>query len=145
MASYRHLGAAGLAHGNRGRPSSRRVPRAVRVKILVLAKGKFRDFNDQHFTEVLAEEYAIRLSRSTVRRIRREADLAIRASGEPAAITRGGNATRRWGCCYRWMAVTTTGWKDGGPSWSWSLRSMMPPRSSSAPASGTKRMRLGTS
>jgi len=76
MAHYRRLGAAGLAHGNRGRPSRRRVPKAVRAKIVGLAKGEFRDFNDQHFTEILGEEHGIRLSRSTVRRIRREAGLA---------------------------------------------------------------------
>ncbi len=76
MARYRRRGAAGLAHGNRGRPSRRRVPKAVRGKLLALAKGEFRDFNDQHFTEILGEEHGIRLSRSTVRRIRREAGLA---------------------------------------------------------------------
>ena len=76
MARYRRRGAAGLAHGNRGRPSRRRVPKAVRGKLLALAKGEFRDFNDQHFAEILAEEYAIRLSRSSVCRIRREAGLA---------------------------------------------------------------------
>ncbi|MGD0575723.1 MAG: hypothetical protein ABSB61_10230, partial [Anaerolineales bacterium] len=76
MASYRRREAAGLAHGNRGRPCGRRVPKRIRDKLLTLAGGEFRDFNDQHFTEILAEEYAIRLSRSTVRRLRREAGLA---------------------------------------------------------------------
>jgi transposase len=75
-ASYRRRGAAALAHGNRGRPSTRRVPKAVQVKVVSLAGGEFRDFNDQHFTEILAEEYGIRLSRSSVRRIRRGAGLA---------------------------------------------------------------------
>ncbi|MGD0576091.1 MAG: helix-turn-helix domain-containing protein [Anaerolineales bacterium] len=76
MAKYRRRGAAGLAHGNRGRPCVRRVPKRIRDKLLALARGEFRDFNDQHFTEILAEEFAIRLSRSTVRRLRREAGLA---------------------------------------------------------------------
>ena len=76
MARYRRLGAVALGHGNRGRPCPRRVPKAVQTKILVLAKGEFRDFNDQHFTEILAEEHGIRLSRSSVRRIRRGAGLA---------------------------------------------------------------------
>jgi hypothetical protein len=52
------------------------VPKAVRGKLLALAKWEFRNFNNQHFTEILAEEYAIHLSRSTVRRLRREAGLA---------------------------------------------------------------------
>jgi transposase len=76
MATYRRRGAAGLAHGNRGRPCARRVPQKIRDKLLALAREEFRDFNDQHFTEILGEEYAIRLSRSTVRRLRREAGLA---------------------------------------------------------------------
>ena len=52
------------------------MPKAVRAKLLALAKGEFRDFNDQHFTEILAEEHGIRLSRSSVRRIRRGPGLA---------------------------------------------------------------------
>ena len=84
MARYRRLGAAGLAHGNRGRPCGRRVPQRIRDKLLALARGEFRDFNDQHFTEILAEEYAIRLSRSTVRRLRREAGLASPRKRRPS-------------------------------------------------------------
>jgi transposase len=71
--AYREQGAAGLAHGNRGRASTRRTPEAMRKRVVELVKKEYQDYNDQHFTEELEERYGIRLSRSTVRRIRRAA------------------------------------------------------------------------
>ena len=76
LARYRQDGAAGLAHGNRGRPSSHRLPAAVRGEVLTLAEGACRDYNDQHLTEVLQEEYGVQVSRASVRRIRRSVGLA---------------------------------------------------------------------
>src|SRR5215208_8087331 len=76
LARYRREGAAGLVHGNRGRPSSHRLPEAVRSEVLTLAQGACRDYNDQHLTEVLEEEYGLQLSRASVRRIRRSVGLA---------------------------------------------------------------------
>jgi transposase len=68
----REGGDAALAHGNRGRASSRRLPDGVRERIVALAKGKYRDYNDCHFQEELAElPEPIRVSRSTLRTIRR--------------------------------------------------------------------------
>jgi hypothetical protein len=43
--------------------------------VLTLARTTYHDYNDQHFTEELAELHRIVLSRSTVRRIRRQAEL----------------------------------------------------------------------
>ena len=43
--------------------------------MLTLARTTYHDYNDQHFTEELAELHRIVLSRSTVRRIRRQAEL----------------------------------------------------------------------
>ena len=71
--AYREKGAAGLAHGNRGKASTRRTPEAIRKRVVVLASKEYKDYNDQHFTEELEERHGIRLSRSTVRRIRRAA------------------------------------------------------------------------
>jgi transposase len=69
---YREQGAAGLIHGNRGRPANNRVEQAMRVKIQELAEKEYKDYNDSHFTEELIEEHGLAVSRSTVRRIRRE-------------------------------------------------------------------------
>jgi hypothetical protein len=69
-------GPAALVHGNRGRASSRRVPAALRARVAALAAGRYGGLNDCHLADLLAEEEAIALSRSTVRRIRRAAGLA---------------------------------------------------------------------
>jgi transposase len=71
VAKYREKGAAGLAHGNRGRPAHNRVKDVVRVKIQALAEQAYQDYNDSHFTEELAQEHRLQISRSSVRRIRR--------------------------------------------------------------------------
>jgi len=71
LAGYRERGAAALAHGNRGRPSPKRIPEEVSERILELAKTTYADYNDTHLTEKLAEKHAIQVSRSTVRRLRR--------------------------------------------------------------------------
>ncbi|MEN4100840.1 MAG: helix-turn-helix domain-containing protein, partial [Anaerolineaceae bacterium] len=74
VAAYRQRGIAALAHGNRGRSPANRISEAVRQEILRLAKETYRDYNDCHFTEELAElPQPIRVSRSTLRRIRRAA------------------------------------------------------------------------
>jgi transposase len=74
VAAYRQKGIAALAHGNRGRSPANRISEAVRQEILRLAKETYRDYNDCHFTEELAEQAEpIVVSRSTLRRIRRAA------------------------------------------------------------------------
>lgn len=69
-------GAAGLAHGNRGRPSTRRLPEAIAGRIVLLATTEYRGFNDTHLTEVLAEEEGIVIGRSSLRRLLRSHGLA---------------------------------------------------------------------
>lgn len=72
-ARYRQEGAEALAHGNRGRPSPRRLPDAVRQQVVELVRDRYREFNDYHLTEMLKEHHDIQVSRSSVRRLRREA------------------------------------------------------------------------
>src|SRR5713101_9842357 len=49
-------GRAGLCHGNAGQVPVNKLRAAVRTRILRLRRTKYRDFNDAHFTEKLAEE-----------------------------------------------------------------------------------------
>jgi len=70
IAAYRKEGAAGLAHGNRGRAPYNKIPEEVRKLVLKLAKEEYRDYSDPRFTEKLEEEHQIKLSRSSVRRLR---------------------------------------------------------------------------
>jgi transposase len=67
--AYREAGAAGLVHGNRGRPAYNAVDAAVAARVVELARDKYTGFNHQHLTEMLAENHGIELSRPTVRRI----------------------------------------------------------------------------
>ena len=75
LASYRREGAAGLAHGNRGRKPANALPDDLRLKVVELYKCPYAGFNHQHFTEKLSEREGIPLSRSTVRNILWEAGI----------------------------------------------------------------------
>ena len=64
-------GAQGVVHGNRGRPCKRKIREKVVERIVELAQGKYKGFNDHHLTEKLQEQEKIELSREKVRRILR--------------------------------------------------------------------------
>jgi transposase len=68
----REDGEAALAHANRGRPSHRRLPDAVRRRIVQLARGTYAGFNDHHLCEKLVEREGFSLSRETLRRLLRK-------------------------------------------------------------------------
>jgi transposase len=71
----REQGEAALAHANRGRPSSRRLPARVRQAVVRLARSTYAGFNDHHLCEKLCEVEGFSLSRETLRRLLREAGL----------------------------------------------------------------------
>ena len=68
-------GGRGLIHGNTGNPSNHRMKEGIKAKVLKLSQKVYGEFNDQHFTEKLAEEEGIKVSRETVRKIRRAAGM----------------------------------------------------------------------
>ena len=49
-------GVRGLIHGNKGKPSNHRMKEGIKAKVLQLSQKGYGEFNDQHFTEKLAEE-----------------------------------------------------------------------------------------
>ena len=53
------LGSAGVLHGDRGRAPAHRLKAALRDQIVKLRQGKYAGFNDQQFTEKLAEDEGI--------------------------------------------------------------------------------------
>lgn len=73
--AYRLRGAAALAHGNRGRPSPRRLPDPLRQRIVRLARTTYATLNHQHFTELLREREGLRVSRQSVSRLLHEAGI----------------------------------------------------------------------
>jgi len=82
---YRQGGAAALAHVNRGRPSSRRLPPTLRQRILRLARTTYRGLNDHHLCEKLGEQEGISLHRETLRRLLRAAGLGSPRHRRPPA------------------------------------------------------------
>ena len=70
-AKIREEGVRGVLHGNRGHPCSWKVSQKTERKIVELARGKYRGFNDHHLTEKLGQEEGIKLSREKVRRLLR--------------------------------------------------------------------------
>ena len=68
-------GVPGLVHGNRGRPSPRRLPAVTTERIVALARERYAGANDCHLAELLAAEEGIAIGRSTLRRLLRDAGL----------------------------------------------------------------------
>ena len=69
LARYRKEGAAGIAHGNRGKRPYNKLDDSVRARVRELAESKYSGLNAQHLTERLADFEGLSLSRSTVRRV----------------------------------------------------------------------------
>ena len=69
------LGPKGVIHGNRGRSPRHRIAEAVRARVVELRREKYRGFNDQHFSEKLAEVEGVELARASVQRILRAAGI----------------------------------------------------------------------
>src|SRR5258708_9689954 len=65
----REEGEAALAHANRGRPSHRRLPDAVRERIVQLSRSSYAGFNDHHLCEKLVEHEGFSLRREPLRRL----------------------------------------------------------------------------
>jgi transposase len=116
IANYREQGAPGLVHGNRGRTANNRIPEEIRVQVLELAENEYRDYNDSHFTEELEERYSLEISRSTVRRIRRQAGLSSPRKRRPPRHRRRRKRREKAG-----MLLQTDGsrhdWLEGRGPW----------------------------
>ena len=66
-------GAAAFMHGNRDRPPPWRIGDELRERVASLGSGRYAACNDTHLQELLLRDEGILLSRSSVRRIRRQA------------------------------------------------------------------------
>jgi transposase len=75
-AAFERDGPAGLVHGNRGRPSGRRLEGSLRARVVELRRTSYADVNDTHLAELLAEREGIDISRPSLQRILRAAGLA---------------------------------------------------------------------
>jgi len=82
--AFERDGPAALVHGNRGRPSSRRLAEPVRDRIIELARTTYDGANDTHLAELLAEHEGIEIGRSSLQRLLRGANLASPRRRRPA-------------------------------------------------------------
>jgi transposase len=69
-------GPKGLVHKSRDRPSPRRLPESLRTKVVELVRGDYRDINDTHLCELLAEHKKIQMSRESLRKLLRQNGIA---------------------------------------------------------------------
>jgi transposase len=76
LARLRQEGRRAVVHGNRGRPSARRLAEATRQQILALTRGKYAGLNTTHLTEKLQVDHGLPVSRVTVHRVLRAAGVA---------------------------------------------------------------------
>jgi transposase len=112
---YRPDSIAWVQHGNRGRPMPWALPLPQKVLILTLARGKYQGFNDSHLCQKLNAEEKLPVSRETVRRILRGAQLASPQKRRPRKYRSRRLPRPRFGM----MALTdasTHAWLEGrGP------------------------------
>ena len=73
--AFERDGPAGLVHGNRGRPSKRRLDASLRDQVVELRRTTYADVNDTHLAELLAEREEIAVGRPSLQRILRAAGL----------------------------------------------------------------------
>jgi transposase len=86
--AYEKEGARALAHGNRGRRPANALDPKLSGRVVQLAKTRYAGFNQQHFTEMLAEHEGIQLSRQTVNRLLTAAGIASPRRRRPARAHR---------------------------------------------------------
>ena len=72
---YQSASGQWVHHGNRGRAPANAIGEEVRQRVVELANGKYTGFNDSHLQEKLATAEGIVLSRPSVRRILRKAQI----------------------------------------------------------------------
>ncbi len=83
LVRLRRDGPKGLAHRNRGRKAANAYDPKIRHKVLALSHGRYAQFNDTHFVEMLAEREGLAISRETVRGWRREAGIKAKRQRRP--------------------------------------------------------------
>lgn len=68
-AKVKKRGVRGVIHGNRGRPSNRRVPKQKTEEIKKIVKEKYYDFGPSFASEKLEKNHKIRISDETLRQL----------------------------------------------------------------------------
>ena len=115
LVAYRAQGAAALAHGNRGRAPAHTLPAILREQVLALAQTTYRDANDSHLVDLLAEREQIVLSRATVQRWRMAAGLQSPRHRRPPQHRSRRERMPQAGLLLQWDASSHRWLDDRGP------------------------------
>lgn len=106
----RQEGARGVVHGNRGRPSARRLGAPTRARVHPLLTGEVK-VNDHHLAELVSEE-GLPVSAASVRRERRRLKLAPKRRRRPPRHRRRRERAARRGALvlidgspFRWFSA----------------------------------------
>lgn len=75
LVAYRREGPRGLVHGNRGRRPKHALPEEVREVVRALATGRYAGVNHTHLAELLEQREGLKIARSTLSDILREAGI----------------------------------------------------------------------
>lgn len=114
--AYRRHGAKALVHGNRGRPSPRRVSRTIRQRLIRLAQTTYAGVNHRHLTELLTEREDLVLSHPTVHRILRAAGLRSPRRRRPPKPRQRRERMRRTGLLVQMDGSHHAWLEDRGPA-----------------------------
>jgi hypothetical protein len=110
-------GRAGVQHGNRGHAPGNALRGAIPARLLRLRRTKYRDFNDQHFTEKLAAETPpLVVSVRTVRRVLRAAGIAAMRQRRPPKHRRRRERKAQAGLMLLWDG-SRHDWLEGRGPW----------------------------
>lgn len=78
LVKLRESGIRSLIHGNKGKESPRKTKEADVQRAIQLARGRYQDVNDTHFSELLAKREGIVIGRETLRCALRQAGIAAK-------------------------------------------------------------------
>ncbi len=109
-------GRQAVVHGNRGRPPAHRLADATRTRIVTLRRTTYRDFNDTHFAEKLAQEQPpIPVSVRTIRRVLRAAGIGSVWRRRPRQHHRRRDRKPQRGLMLLWDGSRHAWLEDRGP------------------------------
>src|SRR5215510_14021202 len=75
LRKLKRKGDGAVVHGLRKRPSNRKIAEAVRQRVIELVRSQYRDFGPTLASEYVSENYAIEVSKETLRKWMIEAKL----------------------------------------------------------------------
>ena len=115
LGTYRKEGAAGVAHGNRGRRPSTATSPETQEQVRALAKGRYAGFNHSHLSELLAEREGVRPLAPPSGGSCWRVVCGVPGAAERASAICAGSVPQE-GMLLQIDGAGTTGWRVGAPA-----------------------------